>query len=60
MELDRYGPYVLAAYGITAVVLGGYLALLVSRLRGLRAGLRGRPGDGEALLGAEESRGSGD
>ena len=34
--LDHNGGYVLAAFGITVVVLGGYAAYLRSRLTGMR------------------------
>ena len=39
-ELDRYAGYVLAAFGITWLVLGGYLLYLRSRLAGLRRQLQ--------------------
>ncbi len=35
-ELDRYAPFLLSAFAVTWVVLGGYLLLLRSRLGGLR------------------------
>lgn len=35
-ELDRYAGYVIAAFGLTWLVLGGYLLYLRARLRGLR------------------------
>jgi heme exporter protein D len=34
--MDHYGPFVLSAFAITVVVLGGYAAYLRSRLSGLR------------------------
>ena len=36
MELDRFGGYVLAAFGITWGALGAYLLLLRARLNGAR------------------------
>ena len=46
-ELDRYAPYLLSAFGITWVVLGGYLLFLRSRLVGLRRQLATLGGGGE-------------
>lgn len=34
--LDPYGPFVLAVFAVTSIVLLGYLAYLRSRLGGLR------------------------
>jgi hypothetical protein len=45
LGLDQYAPYVLSAFGITVLVLGGYALYLRSRLLGLRrrrAGYSGR------------------
>jgi hypothetical protein len=36
LGLDQYAPYVLSAFGITVVVLGGYGLYLRSRLAGLK------------------------
>ena len=44
LGLDQYAPYVLSAFGITVVVLGGYGLYLRSRLASLkrRAAYSGR------------------
>ena len=36
LGLDQYAPFLLSAFGITAVVLGGYGLYLWSRLSGAR------------------------
>jgi CcmD family protein len=37
--LDRFGPFVIAAFALTWVSLGAYLLLLRSRLSGLKRAL---------------------
>jgi CcmD family protein len=41
-QLDRYAPYVLAAFAITWLVFGLYLLYLRSRLSGVRRQLEGQ------------------
>ncbi|MBI2755250.1 MAG: CcmD family protein [Chloroflexi bacterium] len=36
LDLDKYGTFLIAAFGITWVVFATYLAYLRSRLRGLQ------------------------
>jgi hypothetical protein len=36
LGLDHYAPYLLWAFGVTVVVLGGYMVYLRSRLAGAR------------------------
>jgi hypothetical protein len=36
LGLDQYGPFLLSAFGITVVMLGGYGLYLWSRLNGAR------------------------
>jgi hypothetical protein len=36
LGLDHYAPFLLSAFGITLVVLGGYALYLRSRLNGVR------------------------
>jgi hypothetical protein len=36
LGLDQYAPYVVSAFGITVLVLGGYGLYLRSRLMGLK------------------------
>ncbi len=40
MQLDHYAPFVLWAFGITVLVLAGYLLFLRSRISGLDRALR--------------------
>jgi hypothetical protein len=40
LGLDQYAPFLLSAFGITVVVLGGYGLYLWSRLNGARQRLR--------------------
>ena len=39
--LDHYAPFLLSAFGVTVVVLVGYVLYLRSRLDGLRQRVRG-------------------
>jgi heme exporter protein D len=47
LGLDHYAPFLLAAFGITVIVLVGYLLYLRSRLQGVRR-------RAEALAASEE------
>jgi hypothetical protein len=44
LGLDHYAPFLLSAFGITLIVLVGYVLYLRSRLMGLRGRAQGRGG----------------